>query len=281
MKTLKLIFVFIAVLGVTFGAFYLKQDGGSVKLTTIGDSTYETYRQQFEKDWEQKGDWDSYIFDNHCDIVNQLSTRYQTQPLKDLNTATAIGIVHKRIFEEWKDAACHKAVVDKYMKAIDMIEAADENAKSNTKVVLTKRVYSTYKIAYELASRKIGLKPHFNGKSWNSYASYSGSIMSQKNALTGNGYYKEYLSDISAISNGLNSIPEKLTKGKELFYKSLAYQIMEYFEDIPNEQRTRQQLNELRSARNRYEEEYLSNSSLNTLAKDFLNDVERNENNGY
>lgn len=279
MKVIKLTLIFASILGCVVAAFFLIPDKPKTKLPPIKNSTYETYRQQFEKDWQQKGDWNTNLFNSHCDIVNQLSSKYETRPLKDFNTGTAVRIVFRRIFEEWRSSSCHKEIVDEYMKAIEIIEGTDVNAKTNTKVALIKKVYSTYKTAYNLANKKIGLTPQFDGITWNSYKNYRNSIMSHRNSVIGNADYKQYLSNISAIRNAMISIPGKLDSAERRFYQSLSYSIKNYYEDIPSNERNRHQLNNLRSVRNRYEEEYSSNTSLNILAKDFLYDVEKNENN--
>jgi hypothetical protein len=120
MKAIKLVLTFVIILGGVLGAFYLftNTDGGT--LPPPPDTTYQTYREQFERDWEQAGDWDEQLFISHYDLVQQLSTQYETATLNDLNTKTATEVVYKKIFDEWNSPSCAKNTVEKYNNAIKM-----------------------------------------------------------------------------------------------------------------------------------------------------------------
>lgn len=134
MKAFKLVLTFVIILAGVLGAFYLFNNNGSVKLPPPPDTTYKTFRDQFEKNWEQAGDWDEKLFMNHCDLVQQLSKDYEVATLNDLNTKTATEVVYEKIFEEWKSASCTKSVVEKYNNAIKVIESNDNNAKTDPNV---------------------------------------------------------------------------------------------------------------------------------------------------
>ena len=280
MKTVKLIITFIIILGGVVLAFFWKSDNSGIHIDGPSNEVYETYRNQLKKKWEQQGDWNEGLFYSLCEMINKLSSdkTLQTAPLKDLNTSTAVEIVFDKIFAEWKSTTCRKNVIEKYIKAVTTIESADDNASTNPNVKRIKSVNATYNEAYSLAHKGIGLIPRFDdGSSWNSYARYSNSILSEKDATLGNSNYKEYLSDITEIKNRLNSIPDKLSEGRRRFYDSLALEIVEYYRRFPQSERTRMQLNQLRTVRSKYEEEYQTNSYLDSFVTEFSDDVERNE----
>ena len=277
MKAIKLIGIFIIILCGVLGAFYVFTNKGGGTLPSPPDKTYQTFREQFEKDWEQAGDWDEQLFRSHCDLVLQLSKKYETATLNDLNTKTATEVVYKKIFEEWKSQSCSKAIVEKYNNAIKVIESKDNNAKTDPNVQKIKNVYATYISAYSLAHQGIGLTPHFDGYSWNSYSNYSTSVTNKRNAILGNSYYKEYLSNIADIRNGLNAIPGKLTNGRTRFYNELANRIISYYSKTQSYDRTNSELNRLRNAISQYEEEYSSNSRLSSFAREYAQDVHDNQ----
>ena len=102
MKAIKVIAFFFLILGGVVGAFYLITSTDVGALPSPPNLTYQTFREQFEKDWEQAGDWDEKLFMSHCDLVQQLSTQYETATLNDLNTKTATEVVYKKIFDEWE-----------------------------------------------------------------------------------------------------------------------------------------------------------------------------------
>ena len=93
----------------------------------------------------------------------------------------------------------------------------------------------------------------------------------------GNSNYKEYLQNITAISDRFKKIDGELTEGRKRFYQSLADKIYNYYNKIAPQKRTNSQLVQLRKARDKYEKEYASNSKINTLAKKFASDVSDNE----
>ena len=166
MKIFKLILTFVIILGAVVGGFFLITDTGSDPLSPVDQNTYELYRKQFEEDWKQKGDWDEQLFLSHCDMVNQLSLDYNVGPLNDMNTSTAVEVVHDKIFAEWASTTCKYKTVEKYIKAIGVIERNDKNASSNSLVVKIKDVNKVYRNAYSQAYQEISLTPSYNGLKW-------------------------------------------------------------------------------------------------------------------
>ena len=96
MKAIKLIIIFIVLLGGVVGAFFLLLDGEKSVLPSPSDTTYQSFSDEIKDDWKQKGDWDEKLFLSHCETVRQLGGKYETGTLKDLNTTTAIEIVNRR-----------------------------------------------------------------------------------------------------------------------------------------------------------------------------------------
>lgn len=281
MKVLKLFLVFIVILGGVVGAFYLIGGGTISGLEEPSDDTYQTYREQFENDWRNKGDWSDSLFSAHCDMIRMLSREFNVAPLKDLNTTAAVEVVHNRIFKQWESATCSKTIIENYIQALGKIQAEDENAKSNPNIQKINSVYDTYKKAYALAHRSIGLSPEFDGSSWKSFTSYSNSMLTEKSTILNNNYYTQYLANIKDIKDGITDIPSKLDNARARFYNELASEIVNHYRSIPQASRTRSQLNELRDARNKFNDEAPSkNSYLQNFCDTFNGDVDRNESNG-
>lgn len=275
-KIFKLILTFVIILGAIVGGFFL-----FIKilepLPPVNPDTYEMYRKQFIEDWKQKGDWDEQLFMSHCDLVNQLSTDHNVVPLKDMNTSTAVEVVHDKIFAEWASATCKKKTIDKYVKAISIIRKQDSNAKSNPLVTQIDDVYKVYKSAYDQAYHCISLEPEFNGSSWKSYDDYSHRVRAKRDNILNDETYKKYLSNITDIKKNLNNIPDRLSSARTKFYNFLATEIVDYYNAIPDSTRTIEQLTTLRASRNNYEDEYTTSSVINECARQFNVDVQNNE----
>ncbi len=281
MKVLKLFVIFVIILGGIVGAFFLITPNDPLNPPIIHNTLYQQFLEQFKSDWQTAGDWSEEVFNNHVDLIRQLSAQQlnvdETTSLNDLNTMLATEIVSEKIFEEWKKASCRESDIDKYMRAIDVIASKDSNVRTNPMVDSIVIVNDTYREALKLARKSIGLNPVFGGNVWNSFSDYSNEVINQKNRMLQNSVYKQYLSHISEISNGLNEYNFKLAQAKIRFYSLLAESIKRHFTNIPQENRNRTDLNKLRNIKTKYENEYQSNVLLNNLVVDFANDVNANE----
>lgn len=277
MKAIKIFGVFILILSGVVGVFYLVHGKNFKPMPSISNTTYQSYREQIERDWELAGDWNEQLFLSHRDLLRQLSVQYETTTLNDLNTKTAIEIIQKRIFEEWSSPSCSKVTVDKYNNAIKVVESQDNSAKDDPNVQMIKRVYDVYSAAYGLSHQRVGLSPHYDGSKWNSYSAYSSSMTNKRNSILSNSDYKEYLTNIVDIKHGLEDLPGKLANGRKLFSEELAGSIISYYSQNAPSARCQSGLNELRKTISKYEGEYSSNSHLNTFAKSYANDVFKNE----
>lgn len=279
MKPIKLIITFVLILGGIVAAFHFFLKPDPTPIIVFDGTALQEYRKQFEDDWKNAGDWNEDMFKSHCDLIHQLEIQnYDVVALNDMNTATAVEVVYEQIFNEWKTPTCKRQKIDNYMKAIATIEQSEVNAASNPNVELIKQVNKVYLQAYNLSKKKLGLTPTFDGYNWNSYSSYASSVESQKSSILNNPEYKEYLNNITEISSGLSSISAKLSSGRASFYNSLALKIRSYYEDTPRSERTRSDLSRLRNVISKYESEYSSNSSLNSFARSYADDVYENEN---
>lgn len=266
-------------LGALVGIFYLiNPTTKTIILPPVDDETFENYSQEFQNDWEGVGDWDENVFNRHRETLNMLSTDYSVEELVNFERSKVTEIVSQKIFAEWDKSDCDKKVIDKYIKAVEtIISKYGDDAKSDPDIQQIKSVNSTYRSALDLAGKKIGLTPTFNGSTWNSYTDYSNKIKKQKNDILGNSNYKEYLKNITAISSRLAKIDSELKDGRTRFYQALADKIYNYYNKIARDKRTRDQLVKLRKARDNYSKEYGSNNKINTLAKNFAADVDANE----
>lgn len=277
-KILKLILVFAVILGAVIGAFFATMNTRYDDiLPVILPGVYEMYSDQIENEWEQKGDWDEDLFKMHCDLLNQLSTEYDVTQLREKESFLVVEVVHDKIFAEWASASCRYATIDKYAKALNLICTTYNTAKSNPLVDKIQKVDKVYRSAYNQAYRVIWLTPEFNGTSWNSFDAYSSRVRSDRDKIMNNSIYKEYLSNITDIKNRLNNISSELSSARTSFYNSLATEIAGYYNAIPAESRTWDQLESLRSCRNKYEDEFGSSSEITLCARQFNSDVQNNE----
>lgn len=272
MKALKLLLAFAVILGVIVGAFWLpsmiKQEP---TLIDIPDGVYSDYSLKFENSWAQVDDWNDSIFkQNNADVKALSDQNYQVDELREKNTVLAIGIVNKKVFEEWDKANCNSNVVAKYINALNTITSIDSSASSDSLIVRMRQVNATYREALNVANLSIGLSPGFNGSSWNSYANYANGIKQRRSAVLNNANYRQYLSNITSIKNGLNALDGKLSSGRNAFYSNLANAIISYYD---RKERNYDNLGALRSVRNKFNNES-SSDALNRFVDRFAREVD-------
>lgn len=279
MKAIKLLITFVVLLALVVLAFKIgPKPPVPPDLLDPSDETLKDVRTQIEQDWEQANDWDETVFEKHCDKLNQMRNDYSVGTLVDMNTRLAVETVYKKLMDgEWKSESCQEKVVDKYINALGVISKADANAKDNNNVKKLYQVNDVYKKALSVSRIRIGLSPGFDGSSWRSFSAYSNSIKAKKASIESNAIYKEHLSNIREIKNGLANIDTRLSKARNKFYDKLANDITSYYSRIPSSERNNSQLRTLRNVRDRYNSEYHENKYLNGFVKAFYDDITNNE----
>lgn len=278
MKAIKLLITFVVLLALVVLAFIIgPKSTVSHDLPDPPDETLKEVRTQIEQDWEQANDWDETVFAKHCDKLNKMKKDYSVGTLVDMNTRLAVETVYKKLMDgEWNSESCREKVVDKYVNALGVIIKADANAKDNNNVKKLYQVNDVYKKALSVSRIRIGLSPSFDGSSWRSFSAYSDSIKAKKASIESNSIYKEHLSNIREIKNGLSNIDGRLYGARNKFYVKLANDITSYYSRIPSLERNDSQLRTLRNVRDRYNNEY-NNYNLNYFVSAFYSDVRNNE----
>lgn len=273
MKAIKLILTFVVILGVIVGAFYVFTGIRGKSLPPIDVNTLESYRSQFENDWKQQGDWNVNLYKNHVTTVDQLSVDFEVEDLRRYNAQLALELVHDKVFGEWSKATCNKNDVDKYINALTTITTTNKSFNNDKLASEIRQVNTTYREALTVANLSIGLRPGFNGTSWNSYDNYEKGIKQRRDNVLKNENYKQYLSNITSIKNGLNAIDAKLSKGRSTFYNNLASSIKAYYN---NKERNSENLLALRSVRDKFKNES-SSTALNDFVDQFAREVDAAE----
>lgn len=277
MKAIKLLIAFCVVIAVIVGVFFVMGGGGGSARDDGSDPTLNGYRAKIENDWKQRADWDETMFRTHADMLNQLGTEYSVETLVDLDTRLAIETVYGRLVAEWASPACRRTTVDGYMKALATIASVNANANDDNNVRKLRAIDKVYRTALALSAARLGIATGFDGDTWRSFSDYSASVRARRDAVLGNALYKEFLSGISALKDGLLSIDARLAAAKASFCRELVRDIIAYYYEYDPQERNSSQLAALRSVRNRYAAEFGSSSEIDSFVKDFYRDVYNND----
>lgn len=282
MKAIKLILLFIAVLGCIVGFFFLSGGSGEGGIEVADADQIQKYRNECKKAWQRNQDWNEETFLKYHDLASQSKN---TQ-LKDLNTSKAITITKNKIFAQWHSSDCHHDSIQKYLDAIKTIKSKDSNAKNNVSVKEIEKVDSVYQVAYTFVNddKQYKIYPSLTGSNydfeWTKFSDHSKvkKINQQKKDIIENPDYTEHLSNIDEINSGLNDVPNKLKNSEETYYNKLAEKIINKFKSIPSAERTLEQSKKLGDLQYKFDEEFITeNEKLDKFVEEFEKDVYNNE----
>lgn len=217
MKAVKLIAIFLLILGIVVGAFFLFSKNGVIPGGGGGKGNYSEISKEIKQEWQEcSGDDANKInalckqnynlleqYENNNSINSDESTR-----LKHSNSLLAIEKVNEGIFEEWEEDNCKKSVIDTYYDVIKTVLAKDNEAKKDEKLKKICAVYDVYKKAYLLAH----LRTEGHDYDWDAFRQVKKNEIQRVRA---NSYYKEYLSHINDLKNGLKTTERKLSVPKK------------------------------------------------------------------
>lgn len=279
MKQIKLIITFLLILGGVVAAIYFSDGDERRNSESILDVPLQTYVNKFEEDWNAKSEWDADFFKQKVNHIKQLSREYRdVTVLKDLNTRKAVYLLYTNTFDEWGKERCKKSAIDKYISGIDTITKYDSNAKADASLKKIKDVHKVYVKAYKLSKEKFRLRPNFNGKIWGDYSGYAQKKETYKKSIQNDSIYRKYLNNITEIKNGLDGVTSRLESGRTQFFNDLALEIIDYYDDKLSNERTREDLEQLRSIVIKYNRaSRRENSHLIDFYQSYNRDVENNE----
>ena len=281
MKGLKLLGIFVLVCAIVIGIFFvpdlIRSEGGGSGSEELTD--YEQLVARVTSSWKEE-DIDIYnvFVDNHYSICH-LDDDYsfsKVDALRNSNTQTAVEKTFDRAKELWSDASCRVNDIRRIVATLDSICLTDSLAGYEENFQTLKRVNNVYNRARSFVQESYEATPRFNGQSWTPFSVYAKSVGRRKESIQENSDYRKYLSNISEIKNGLNSVESKLSSAKDKYYSGLKDLIEDHFKNIRKNDRERGQLEVLTDVMQCYRNETGQNV-FGELYREYLNDVEANE----
>jgi hypothetical protein len=272
MKIVKLALIFVAIIGVIVGIFFIDDGGNIDPIDPIIDPRLKELNAEIENGWKERTDWDEEFFIKEHKKIDVLSRDFSVTTLRNYHTSQAVAIVHKKIFEHWSSAQCRKNNVDVYRNALTTICKTDNDANNNPMTGEIVSVYNVYSNALVLATSNFVPKSGFNGSTWKSYDSYKRDQRDAINRVLNNSHYRSSLANITAIRNGLNGAEGRMASGRTKYYENLANEIITYY---TAKERTEANLQALRTVRNKFLEEYPNNSSVNSFTSRFNQEIDQ------
>lgn len=294
MKVIKLIFIFIAVLGTVIGVVFLsKGDNGPIEGKYAG--YYAKAEKKINSEWKSDAEWLWAHFEdtkNYLEVRNKkLKGGYKT--LVDLFHQRACHCLYNNSIAEFAKHNCNKTIVDTLKSDLDKLIQAAPEQKDSAQTTTLYNVHDLYGKAYSLATQKsFGLTPDFDKYrgTWKDYNAYRTEQETRRSNIQKDSLFS-YIKDISEIVDGLNSMDTKLNEGKERFKSSLVKEIInEYKSDEPivptsidsekmNEAKKwlenyEEAYKKLRGARDKYKREFDESKTLSDFVRKFKDAVD-------
>ena len=287
MKALKLMGVFVLIVGIIAGAIYLPNliDRLDSDRVETDDVTLKTLVDNIDKEWEIEQRWNKDLYKSHRNLISQ----YKSDLSEDASKLALDGLDIKASKILWSEIKKEFAKRDcSYKKVLTLQDGANyvkkKSTAPNADMDELQKSVSTYRTIYYFAKSAHKCNVKFDGDRWStdvkknrksaeykSFAEYERDILSYRENHINNIYYKKYLNGITELKNGLNekNVKDKLAKARESFYNDLTNLIISYYEQV---ERTSENWERLKNCKVSNEMGYTP-ENLRSFMKEFKNSV--------
>lgn len=233
MKILKLSLIFLATLGIVFGALWLTMGGSNTTPTPPDPSLYRELSDTINNQWKNMDPWSREAYDRTRNDLDQkkvmgLIDSDQHDRLTELLRNCAINRLYDLTVKEFKGPKCRDALVTAYDK-----EAQRLNSEKADKERLQKldSIYTLYANIRDFVKGDFSYKADFDGESWTSLDTHRDKALSKAANYRENAIYTEFLSNIEGFAKGLSdaTVRDKIEMGRKAYYGTLTNQIKKYF----------------------------------------------------
>jgi len=248
MKILKLLGIFIAVLGIVIGALYIKSaltDADSDDIKIILPDNVTDQRAEMEDFWNRSEDWDAKHFEAEYSHIQQcLHANYIDHAAANQLTSLLCNLVINRMHGlqvgEYHKSDCNIGIVKGYMKGIDAVCQKLSSYNNDDRVRQLRDIEKLYDEISTFGKSSFipgnNLSENADGShQWLDYDSYAKGRRQKAADYRENSTYLEFLKNITVLKNGISeeSVNSRLAKGKKSYGSALANAIAAAYEAIP------------------------------------------------
>lgn len=252
MKYVKLAVIFAIILCIVYFSMSIGGDGTSdIKVST--SSNFSDLTAQISDEWKNASQWDEKVYSELNEEIirsesNGVIDAHQKMDLLLQNRTAALDKVYQTCDAEYRKPECDGRKLDANMNGLSMIVMDDlglESLEKEQAVVNLNTWYSTYKRIknfIQTATKQPGVNLSRTGyghqHKWYDINRHTEKIISQRDDFRRDPVYQEKLKNIAELTRGLNDIDDLMSSMKESFCNRLANELIQYYNDIPEEDRT-------------------------------------------
>lgn len=271
MKILKLLGIFIVVLGIIIGALYLKSaltDSDSDDIKILLPDNASEQRVEMEDFWNRAEDWDAKHFEAEYSHIQQcLRANYidhaAANQLSSLLCNLVINRMHSLQVGEYHKSDCNIGIVKGYMKGIDAVCQKLSSYNNDDRVRQLRAIEKLYDEISTFAKSSFipgnNLSENEDGSHrWFDYDSYAKGRRQKAADYRSDSTYLQFLNNITALKNGITdeSVNSRLSKGKKSYGSALAKAIVAAYEGIPDYEVTQATFNNIKKDYQKFYREY-------------------------
>ena len=217
MKVLKLLGIFIAVLGIVIGALYIKSaltDTDSDDIKIILPDNVTDQRAEMEDFWNRAVDWDAKHFEAEYSHIQQcLHANYIDHAAANQLTSLLCNLVINRMHGlqvgEYHKSDCNIGIVKGYMKGIDAVCQKLSSYNNDDRVRQLRDIEKLYDEISTFGKSSFipgnNLSENADGShQWLDYDSYAKGRRQKAADYRENSTYLEFLKNITVLKNGIS-----------------------------------------------------------------------------
>lgn len=258
MKLLKILLMFLVILGVILGVIvFLGSDASSSGVNGNNDPAFQAARDDIERSWEATEEWSDELYEMSVENLRQqqedLGSGYQT--LFDMLNEHACVRLDKLMMQEFAKSDCNNSRVKALKQGLDKVLNTTPSLAQDQRVRKMLGTYNLYTqiLAFGRGAHGCSTGYAFNGGNarWNNFEAHASSVRAKRDGFKRREYFAN-IRNISAITAALNGVEGKLQSARASFAASLARDIRRSFEAQDHDDMR----DMLRATYNRYSSSY-------------------------
>lgn len=282
MKLLKLLGIFILILGGAIGILLINSTDDTEIIDMEGFKDAEEIRSNIESYWHNASTWESEDFEaQHSKITRSNGSGWidaqDAHNLSELLYTLVINRMEKLLVEEYAKSDCKADIIGDLMKGIDAVCQKQPAYSNDPKVKELRNCYELFKGIGSFAKMsfnpdcKLTENPDGTHK-WVDYSSYEASMNRKAKDYRENPLYTQYLSNITRLKDGIDAskVTNRLKSGKTAYSSKLANELATIYNSIADSEVSETTFSLISKDYSKFYKEF---GSYNSAAKEVLKGV--------
>ena len=242
MKTLKMILVFVLLVGVIFFLMNWKKIVGTKSVTSYGNYINITEKcEEIRKAWENEKEWNSALYQAQRIELKQDSSLGQYKDITEYQVVrnclreSATNKAHAALFQEFHASQCNGKIIKENYDGILLLKK-EEQLGRDERIVSAINCYNLYvKIdRFVKSSHQVSCKFDVETNSWKSFELQKNGVLNTAKNYRNHAIYKKELINNTNFIEGLNEqkLLTRMNSQFSGFQSQLSEQIVRHYESL-------------------------------------------------